>query len=60
MSDALLIEGLWAAEEAVDEDEDGPAENADVMLEEVAPLQVSGTAVGLWGCQNQCKVFRVC
>jgi predicted RNA-binding protein with RPS1 domain len=28
MSDALLIQGLWAAAEAVDEDEDGPAENA--------------------------------
>jgi len=39
MSDALLIEGLWAAEEAVNEDEDEPAENADVMLEQVAPLK---------------------
>jgi hypothetical protein len=41
ISDALLIQGLWAAAEAVDEDEDGPAENADIMLEELAPLQVS-------------------
>ena len=40
MSDALLIQGLWAAAEAVDEDEDGPAENADLLLEELAPLQV--------------------
>jgi hypothetical protein len=45
MSDALLIQGLWAAAEAVDEDEDGPAENADVMLEELAPLQVRALLV---------------
>jgi hypothetical protein len=40
ISDALLIQGLWAAAEQVDEDEDGPAPNADVLMEELAPLQV--------------------
>jgi hypothetical protein len=42
ISDALLIQGLWAAAEQVDEDEEGPAPNADAMMEELAPLQVCG------------------
>lgn len=41
MSDALLIQGLWAAEEAMDDEEGEPADNADVTLEELAPLDVS-------------------
>lgn len=47
ISDALLIQGLWAAAEQVDEDEEGPAPNADVVMEELAPLQVRGTPVML-------------
>lgn len=59
ISDALLIQGLWAAAEAVDEDEDGPAENADLLLEQLAPLNVRdgreethGKECGCWACSG--------
>jgi hypothetical protein len=60
MSDALLVQGLWAAAEAFDEDEDGPAENADLLLEELAPLEVrggrEGESVFFGGGNGECGV----
>lgn len=44
ISDALLIQGMWAASEAVAEDGE-EQENGDVLLEELDPRQVSHVAL---------------